>query len=99
MCLLLTVKDIENYLEKEKVASYLDVHRPVTLRTILYYRSSGELLIRISELLIRISELLSIRPPDLEPHNQVVSVIKAKGSKHDASRWIRRHLLCSRGVL
>ena len=30
---------------------------------------------------IRVSELLSIRPQDLEPHNQVISITKAKGNK------------------
>jgi integrase len=30
---------------------------------------------------VRVSELLSIRPQDLEPHNQVINITKVKGNK------------------
>ncbi|MGB8312337.1 MAG: tyrosine-type recombinase/integrase [Halobacteriota archaeon] len=53
---------------------------------------------------IRVSELLSIRPQDLEPHNQVISITKAKGNKQrrvmldpetldHLSEYILRHII------
>jgi integrase/recombinase XerD len=74
MGILLSVKNIEDYLEKEKVATLLDHARTCNLRDYLMLR----ILWRTG---IRVSELLSIRPQDLEPHNQVVNITKAKGNK------------------
>jgi integrase/recombinase XerD len=68
------MKDIGNYLEKEKVDIILEHAKTCSFRDYLILRilwCSG----------IRVSELLSIRPQDLEPHNQVVNVTKAKGNK------------------
>ena len=68
------MKNIEGYLEKEKVATLLEHARTCNLRDYLMLR----ILWRTG---IRVSELLSIRPQDLEPHSQVINIVKAKGSK------------------
>jgi site-specific recombinase XerD len=68
------VKDIENYLEPEKINTLLACAKSYSFRDYLMLR----ILWRTG---MRVSELLSIRPRDLEPHNQVVNIIKAKGNK------------------
>jgi integrase/recombinase XerD len=68
------MKGIENYMEKERVGIILEHAKACSSRDYLILRilwCSG----------IRVSELLSIRPQDLESHNQVVNVTKAKGNK------------------
>ena len=68
------MKDIENYLEKDKVDVLLAYAKACSSRDYLMLR----ILWRTG---VRVSELLSIRPHDLEPHNQVVNITKAKGNK------------------
>ncbi len=67
------MKHITDYLEKDQVDTILD-HARISSRDYLMLR----ILWRTG---MRVSELLSIRPRDLEPHNQVVNIIKAKGNK------------------
>jgi len=68
------MKYIEDYLEKEKVNTLLEHAKACNYRDYLMLR----VLWRTG---MRVSELLSIRPQDLEPHNQVINVTKAKGNK------------------
>jgi integrase/recombinase XerD len=68
------MKNITDYMEKEQVQTLLDCAQACSSRDYLMLR----ILWRTGT---RVSELLSIRPHDLEPHNQVVNIVKAKGSK------------------
>jgi integrase/recombinase XerD len=68
------VKNIENYLEKERVDILLATAKACNFRDYLMLR----ILWRTG---MRVSELLSIRPQDLEAHNQVINITKAKGNK------------------
>ncbi len=68
------MKNIENYLEKEKVDILLATAKACNFRDYLMFR----ILWRTG---LRVSELLSIRPQDLEAHNQVINITKAKGNK------------------
>jgi integrase/recombinase XerD len=68
------VKNITDYMEKEQVQMFLDYAKTCSSRDYLTLR----ILWRTG---IRVSELLAIRPQDLEPHNQVVNITKAKGNK------------------
>jgi len=68
------MKNIENYLEKENVDILLATAKACNFRDYLMLR----ILWRTG---MRISELLSIRPQDLEAHNQVINITKAKGNK------------------
>ena len=74
MCILLSVKNIGDYLEKDTVDTLLGYAHACSSRDYLMLR----ILWRTG---IRVSELLSLRPLDLEPHNQVVNITKAKGNK------------------
>jgi len=74
MDILLSVKNIGDYLEKDTVDTLLGYAHACSSRDYLMLR----ILWRTG---IRVSELLSIRPQDLEPHNQVVNITKAKGNK------------------
>jgi len=67
-----SVKNINDYSEK-KVQTLLDYAQACSSRDYLMLR----ILWRTG---MRISELLSIRPQDLEAHNQVVNITKAKGN-------------------
>jgi site-specific recombinase XerD len=68
------VKHIEDCLEKDTVDTLLGY--------VLACNSRDYLMLRILwRTGIRVSELLSIRPRNLESHNQVVNIVKAKGSK------------------
>ena len=68
------MKNITDYMEKEQVQTLLDYAQACSswdyLMLRIFWRTG-----------IRISELLSIRPQDLEAHNQVVNITKAKGNK------------------
>jgi integrase/recombinase XerD len=68
------MKNITYYLEKEQVQTILEYAMTCNFRNYLIMR----ILWRIG---IRVSELLNIRPQDLEPHNQIVNITKAKGGK------------------
>ena len=67
------MKDITDYLEKEQVDQILGAAKTCSIRDYLVLR----ILWRTS---IRVSELLSSRPQNLEPHNQVINILKAKGN-------------------
>ena len=68
------MKHITDYLEKENVDILLTTAKACNFRDYLMLR----ILWRTG---MRISELLSIRPQDLEAHNQVINITKAKGNK------------------
>jgi len=68
------MKHITDYLEKEQVTQLLECARACSLRDYLMLR----ILWRTG---IRVSELLNIRLQDIEAHNQVVNIVKAKGGK------------------
>lgn len=68
------MKDITNYLEKPHVDAMLQAAAECSTRDYLMLR----LLWRTG---IRVNELRHIRPADIEPHNRVVNVTKAKGGK------------------
>ncbi|MGB8310891.1 MAG: tyrosine-type recombinase/integrase [Halobacteriota archaeon] len=68
------MKNITDYMEKEQVQTLLDYAQACSSWDYLMLR----ILWRTG---MRISELLSIRPQDLEAHNQVVNITKAKGNK------------------
>lgn len=68
------MKHITDYLEKAQVDSMLAAARSCSERDYLLIRvlwRSG----------IRINELLNLRPRDIEYHNHVINVVKAKGGK------------------
>jgi len=68
------MKHITDYLEKDQVDEMLKAARSCSERDYLIIRvlwRSG----------IRINELLTIRPQDIEYHNHVINVVKAKGGK------------------
>ena len=68
------MKDITDYLEKEQVDCMMAAAKTCNLRDYLMLRT----LWRTG---CRVSELLNIKPSDLEIHNQVVNITKAKGNK------------------
>jgi integrase/recombinase XerC len=68
------MKHITDYLEKDQVDTILEYARACSSRDYL-------MLWILWRTGIRVSELLSLRPQDLEPHNQVVNITKAKGNK------------------
>ncbi len=68
------VKHIVDYCEKEQVDQMLAYALACDTRDYLMLR----ILWRAG---LRVSELLNIRPQDLEPHNQVLNVIRAKGGR------------------
>jgi site-specific recombinase XerD len=68
------MKHITDYLEPEQVRTLLDSAQSCSTRDYLILR----ILFRTGVL---VSELLNIRPQDLEPHNQVINIVKAKGNK------------------
>lgn len=68
------MKHITDYLEKAQVNEMLTAARSCSERDYLMMRvlwRSG----------IRINELLNLRPQDIEYHNHVINVVKAKGGK------------------
>ncbi|MGZ4846558.1 MAG: tyrosine-type recombinase/integrase [Halobacteriota archaeon] len=68
------MKHITDYLEKTQVDAMLTAARSCSQRDYLMIRvlwRSG----------IRINELLNLRPQDIEYHNHVINVVKAKGGK------------------
>ena len=69
-----TMKNITDYLEKDQVDIVLEHAKACNFRDYLMLR----VLWRTG---MRVSELRAIRPQDLEPHNQVANVTKAKGNK------------------
>jgi integrase/recombinase XerD len=68
------MKDITNYVEKPQVDIMLDAAAACSTRDYLIIR----MLWRTG---MRVNELLNIRPVDLEHHNNMVCIVKAKGSK------------------
>jgi integrase/recombinase XerD len=68
------VKNIVDYCEKEQVDQMLSYAHACDTRDYLMLR----ILWRAG---LRVSELLNIRPQDLEPQNQILNVVKAKGGK------------------
>ncbi len=68
------MKHITDYLELEQVRTLLDSAQSCSTRDYFILR----ILFRTG---VRVSELLNIRPQDLEPHNQVINIVKAKGNK------------------
>jgi integrase/recombinase XerD len=68
------VKNIIDYLEKDRVDLVLEVARLSNFRDYLITRT----LWRTG---VRASELLNIRPIDIEYKNKVVNIVKAKGGK------------------
>ena len=70
----LRMKNITNYLEKEQVDQVLEAAHQCSTRDYLMLR----VLWRTS---VRVKELLTITPRDIEPHNSVINVTKAKGGK------------------
>jgi site-specific recombinase XerD len=68
------MQDITDYLEKEQVDCMMAVAKTCNFRDYLMLRT----LWRTG---CQVSELLSIKPSDLESHNQVVNITKAKGNK------------------
>lgn len=70
----INMKHVTDYTEKEQVQTILDCAQACSSRDYLMLR----ILWRTG---VRVSELLSIRPQDLEPHNQVINITKAKGNK------------------
>jgi integrase/recombinase XerD len=68
------MKNITDYLEKEQVDAMLQAARSCSERDYLLMRvlwRSG----------VRIDELLNLRPRDVEYHNHVINILKAKGGK------------------
>ncbi len=68
------MKNITDYLEKAQVDAMFQAARSCNERDYLLMRvlwRSG----------IRINELLNLRPQDIEYHNNVINVLKAKGGK------------------
>jgi site-specific recombinase XerD len=68
------MKNITDYLEKEQVDQVLGAAHQCSARECLMLR----MLWRTG---VRINELLTITPRDIEPHNNVINVAKAKGGK------------------
>jgi site-specific recombinase XerD len=68
------MKNITDWLEPEQVQAVLDYAQVCSSRDYLTPR----ILWRTG---IRVRELLSIRQQDMEAHNQVINIIKAKGNK------------------
>ena len=68
------MKDITDYLEKEQIDCMMAAAKTCNFRDYLMLRT----LWRTG---CRVSELLNIKPSDLETHNQVVNITKAKGNK------------------
>ncbi len=68
------MKDITNYLEKPHVDAMLQAAEACSMRDYLMLR----VLWRTG---VRVDELRHIRPRDIEAHNKVVNVTKAKGGK------------------
>ena len=68
------MKNITDYLEKEQVDQVLAAAHQCSTRDYLMLR----VLWRTG---VRVNELLTITPHDIEPHNSVVNVTKAKGGK------------------
>ncbi len=68
------MKDITNYLKKPHVDAMLDAAARCSIRDYLMLR----VLWRTG---IRVNELRHIRPTDIEAHNLIVNVTKAKGGK------------------
>jgi len=68
------MKSITDYLEKEQVDQVLEVAGQCSQRDYLMLR----VLWRTG---VRVNELLTIMPGDIEPHNNVINVAKAKGGK------------------
>ncbi len=68
------MRDTTNYLEKRDVDRMLEAASVTSQRDYLMLRTlwiTG----------MRVNELRHIRPSDIEPHNMVVNIIKAKGGK------------------
>jgi integrase/recombinase XerD len=68
------MKNITDYLEKEQVDLVLEAAHQCSQRDYLMLR----VLWRTG---VRVNELLNIRPSDIEAHNSVVNITKAKGGK------------------
>lgn len=68
------MKDITDYLEKEQVDCMMAAAKTFNFRDYLMLRT-------LWRTRCRVSELLNIKPSDLESHNQVVNITKAKGNK------------------
>jgi site-specific recombinase XerD len=68
------MKNITDYLEKEQVDRVLAAAHQCSARDYLMLR----VLWRTG---VRVDELLTITPRDIEPNNNVINVIKAKGGK------------------
>ena len=68
------MKNITDYLEKEQVDQVLLAAHQSSQRDYLMLR----VLWRTG---VRVNELLTINPSDLEPNNDVVNIVKAKGGK------------------
>ena len=68
------MKNITDYLEKERVDQVLAAAQQCSTRDYLMLR----VLWRTG---VRVNELLTITPLDIEPQNNVVNVTKAKGGR------------------
>ena len=68
------MKNITDYLEKEQVDQVLGAAHQCSAREYRMLR----MLWRTG---VRVNELLTITPRDIEPHNNVMNVTKAKGGK------------------
>jgi len=68
------MKNITNYLEADQVRTIEDCAHAYSERDFLILR----ILFRTG---MRVSELVSMRPQDIEEHNQVINIVKAKGNK------------------
>jgi integrase/recombinase XerD len=68
------MKNITDYLEKEQVDQVLGAAHQCSTRDYLMLR----VLWRTG---VRVNKLLTITPRDIEPHNSVINVMKAKGGK------------------
>jgi site-specific recombinase XerD len=68
------MKDITNYLEKTQADAMLEAAAACNTRDYLTIR----MLWRTG---VRVDEMLHIRPRDIERHNKVVNIVKAKGGK------------------
>jgi len=68
------MKNITDYLKPAQVQAIEDYARAYSERDFLIIR----VLYRTG---VRVSELVNIRPKDIEAHNQVINIVKAKGTK------------------
>jgi site-specific recombinase XerD len=82
------MKNITDYLEKEQVDQLLEAAHKCSARDYLMLR----VLWRTG---VRVNELLTITPRDIERHNSVVNVTKAKGGKQRRVHLAQRRSQCS----